>query len=36
VTPDSDDSVWKRHIRDALKDDGFEHDRGGGIATWEK
>jgi len=30
------DSLWKRHIRDALKDDGFEHDRSGGIATWEK
>jgi Arc/MetJ-type ribon-helix-helix transcriptional regulator len=30
------DSLWKRHIRDALKDDGFEHDREGGIATWEK
>ena len=30
------DSLWKRHIRDALKDDGFKHDREGGIATWEK
>jgi hypothetical protein len=30
------DSLWKRHIRDALKDDGFEHDREGGIATWKK
>jgi len=30
------DSLWKRHIRDALKEAGFEHDREGGIATWEQ
>lgn len=30
------DSLWKKHIRDALKDAGFKHDRSGGIATWER
>ena len=30
------DSLWKKHIRDALKDAGFEHDRSGGVATWER
>jgi hypothetical protein len=30
------DSLWKRHIRDALKEDGFEYDRAGGVATWSQ
>ena len=28
------DSLWKRHIRDALKEAGFTYDRSGGVATW--
>ena len=30
------DSLWKRHIRDALKEAGFGHDRSGGVATWRR
>jgi len=30
------DSLWKKHIRDALKEAGFEHDRAGGVATWQR
>jgi len=30
------DSLWKKHIRDALKEAGFTHDRTGGVATWQR
>jgi hypothetical protein len=30
------DSLWKRHVRDALKEAGFEYDRSGGVATWSQ
>jgi len=30
------DSLWKQHVRDALKDNGFRYDRGGGVATWTR
>lgn len=30
------DSLWKRHVRPALKEAGFESDRTGGRATWSR
>jgi len=29
-------SLWKRHVRPALKEAGFESDRTGGRATWSR
>jgi len=30
------ESLWKRHVRPALKEAGFESDRTGGRATWSR